>query len=144
MIVPEELRPPSPSLRHPPHAVKGFVPPPLYFFPLPTATVGPPTLSWQLQGHNLSIKLSAPLTPYQSRHGSYKPLSRVLRKLRYHLRLYHGDVLQQEVCGGAGGPGEGAQGCSEAHIPLCLGDSMRAWNWWYPQGCPTCGQEGRR
>ncbi|XP_072191935.1 uncharacterized protein [Excalfactoria chinensis] len=59
--------------------------------------VGPPTLSWQLQGHNLSINLSAPLTPYRSRHGSYKPLSRVLRKLRYHLRLYHGNVLQQEV-----------------------------------------------
>ncbi|XP_021261922.1 uncharacterized protein LOC110403227 isoform X2 [Numida meleagris] len=59
--------------------------------------VGPPTLSWQLQGHNLSINLSAPLTPYRSRHGSYKPLSRVLRKLRYHLRLYHRGVLQQEV-----------------------------------------------
>lgn len=59
--------------------------------------VGPPTLSWQLQGHNLSINLSAPLTPYQSRHGSYKPLSRVLRKLRYHLRLYRENVLQQEV-----------------------------------------------
>uniref|UniRef100_A0A8C3LUN7 Fibronectin type-III domain-containing protein n=1 Tax=Chrysolophus pictus TaxID=9089 RepID=A0A8C3LUN7_CHRPC len=59
--------------------------------------VGPPALSWQLQGHNLSINLSAPLTPYKSMHGSYKPLSKVLRKLRYHLRLYHGDVLQQEV-----------------------------------------------
>ncbi|POI26017.1 hypothetical protein CIB84_010234 [Bambusicola thoracicus] len=70
--------------------------------------VGPPTLSWQLQGHNLSINLSAPLTPYQSRNGSYKPLSRVLRKLRYHLRLYHGDVFQQEVRGGVGGIGTSA------------------------------------
>ncbi|OXB79620.1 UNVERIFIED_CONTAM: hypothetical protein H355_011006 [Colinus virginianus] len=65
--------------------------------PYRDTTVGPPTLSWQLQGHNLSVDLSAPLTPYRSRDGSYKPLSRVLRKLRYHLRLYHGDVLQQEV-----------------------------------------------
>uniref|UniRef100_A0A8C9L9Q5 Amidase domain-containing protein n=1 Tax=Pavo cristatus TaxID=9049 RepID=A0A8C9L9Q5_PAVCR len=84
--------------------------------------VGPPTLSWQLQGHNLSINLSAPLTPYQSRHGSYRPLSRVLRKLRYHLRLYHGDVLQQEVCDGAGGPGGGGgTGVLWSPYPVVLG-----------------------
>lgn len=123
MTTPGERRHPPGALRHPPHALKGLVLPSLYFFPLPPAIVGPPTLSWQLQGHNLSINLSAPLTPYQSRHGSYKPLSRVLRKLRYHLRLYRENVLQQEVRGGAGGLGGwgGGIGVLWSPYPIVLG-----------------------
>ncbi|XP_050758004.1 interleukin-20 receptor subunit alpha-like [Gymnogyps californianus] len=59
--------------------------------------VGPPKLSWLLQGHILSVNIIMPLTPYQSKNGSYKPVDQVLLKLWYRLNLYEGDVLVQQV-----------------------------------------------
>ncbi|XP_065499748.1 uncharacterized protein LOC135993668 [Caloenas nicobarica] len=59
--------------------------------------VGPPKLSWLLQGQNLSVNIIMPLTPYQSKTGSYKPVDQVLQKLWYRLSLYEGDVLIQQV-----------------------------------------------
>lgn len=59
--------------------------------------VGPPKLSWLLQGQNLSVNIIMPLTPYQSKTGSYKPVDQVLQKLWYQLSLYEGDVLIQQV-----------------------------------------------
>ncbi|XP_054696017.1 uncharacterized protein LOC129212029 isoform X2 [Grus americana] len=59
--------------------------------------VGPPKLSWVFQGHNLSVNIIMPLTPYQSKTGSYKPVDQVLLKLWYWLSLYEGDVLIQQV-----------------------------------------------
>ncbi|KAM6252461.1 uncharacterized protein M6G45_008727 isoform 3-T4 [Spheniscus humboldti] len=61
------------------------------------AIVGPPKLSWLLQGHILSINIIMPLTPYRSKTGSYKPVDQVLLKLWYWLSLYEGDVLVQQV-----------------------------------------------
>ncbi|XP_039940054.1 uncharacterized protein LOC120762085 isoform X2 [Hirundo rustica] len=61
------------------------------------ATVGPPRLSWLLQDQILSINIITPLTPYQRRTGSYKPVDRVLLKLWYWLQLYEGDLLVQQV-----------------------------------------------
>ncbi|KAI6078406.1 Interferon alpha/beta receptor 2-like protein [Aix galericulata] len=61
------------------------------------AIVGPPTLSWLFQGHSLSINVSAPLTPFRSKKGSYKPVNKVLLKLWYWLHLYDGEVLTQQV-----------------------------------------------
>ncbi|XP_074456887.1 uncharacterized protein LOC141748541 [Larus michahellis] len=66
--------------------------------------VGPPTLSWLLQGDVLSINITTPLTPYRSKNGSYKPVGHVLWKLWYWLSLYEGDVLIQQVpCKQSGG-----------------------------------------
>ncbi|XP_061862959.1 interferon lambda receptor 1-like [Colius striatus] len=59
--------------------------------------VGPPELSLQLQGHTLNVSIHTPPTPFRSRAGSYRPVERVLRKLRYWLNLYEGDVLVQRV-----------------------------------------------
>ncbi|XP_068812678.1 uncharacterized protein [Struthio camelus] len=59
--------------------------------------VGPPKLSWMLQGHNLSISLIMPLTPYRNENGSYKPVNEVLWTLQYQLNLYEEDVLVQQV-----------------------------------------------
>ncbi|KAM6381140.1 uncharacterized protein J5M81_009125 isoform 1-T2 [Pluvialis apricaria] len=59
--------------------------------------VGPPRLSWLLQGDVLSVNITTPLTPYQSKTGSYKPVEQVLRKLWYWLSLYEGDTLVQQV-----------------------------------------------
>nr|XP_009930569.1 PREDICTED: fatty-acid amide hydrolase 2 [Opisthocomus hoazin] len=59
--------------------------------------VGPPKLSWLLQGHTLSINVTMPLTPYRNKAGSYKPVDQVLLKLWYWLSLYEGDVLVQQV-----------------------------------------------
>lgn len=74
------------------------------FFPLPTAIVGPPKLSWLLQDQILSVNIVTPLTPYQRRTGSYKPVDRVLLKLWYWLHLYEGNLLVQQVCGSWAGP----------------------------------------
>ncbi|XP_071669470.1 uncharacterized protein [Patagioenas fasciata] len=66
--------------------------------------VGPPKLSWLLQGQNLSVNIIMPLTPYRSKTGSYKPVDQVLQKLWYQLSLYEGDVLIQQVpCKRSGG-----------------------------------------
>ncbi|XP_013813803.1 interleukin-20 receptor subunit alpha-like isoform X3 [Apteryx mantelli] len=65
--------------------------------PYRDTVVGPPELSWLLQGHILSIKIIMPLTPYQSKNGSYKPINKVLRKLWYRLNLYEKDVFIQQV-----------------------------------------------
>ncbi|KAM4886325.1 uncharacterized protein FYW23_011490 isoform 1-T1 [Sylvia borin] len=62
-----------------------------------TAIVGPPRLSWLLQDQILSINIITPLTPYQRRTGSYKPVDRVLLKLWYWLQLFEGDLLIQQV-----------------------------------------------
>ncbi|XP_066058509.1 uncharacterized protein [Chamaea fasciata] len=59
--------------------------------------VGPPRLSWLLQDQILSINIITPLTPYQRRTGSYKPVDQVLLKLWYWLQLYEGDLLIQQV-----------------------------------------------
>ncbi|KAM6061150.1 uncharacterized protein VSU04_008782 isoform 2-T2 [Chlamydotis macqueenii] len=59
--------------------------------------VGPPKLSWLLQGHNLSVSIIMPLTPYRRKNGSYKSVDQVLLKLWYWLSLYEGDVLIQQV-----------------------------------------------
>ncbi|KAJ7416973.1 interleukin-22 receptor subunit alpha-1-like isoform X2 [Pitangus sulphuratus] len=59
--------------------------------------VGPPKLSWLLQDQILSVNIVMPLTPYKRRTGSYKPVDRVLLKLRYWLHLYEGDLLVQQV-----------------------------------------------
>ncbi|XP_032928552.1 interferon gamma receptor 1-like isoform X3 [Catharus ustulatus] len=59
--------------------------------------VGPPKLSWLLQDQILSVNIITPLTPYQRRTGSYKPVHRVLRKLLYWLHLYEGELLVQQV-----------------------------------------------
>ncbi|KAM9600690.1 fatty-acid amide hydrolase 2 isoform 4-T4 [Morphnus guianensis] len=59
--------------------------------------VGPPKLSWLLQGHILNVNIIMPLTPYRSTNGSYKPVDQVLLKLWYWLNLYEGDVLVQQV-----------------------------------------------
>ncbi|XP_068812680.1 uncharacterized protein [Struthio camelus] len=59
--------------------------------------VGPPKLSWMLQGHNLSISLIMPLTPYRNENGSYKPVNEVLWTLQYQLNLYEEDVLVQQA-----------------------------------------------
>ncbi|XP_075369098.1 uncharacterized protein LOC142415039 isoform X1 [Mycteria americana] len=59
--------------------------------------VGPPKLSWLLQGHSLSVNVIVPLTPYQSQSGSYEPVDQVLLKLWYWLSLYEGDTLVQQV-----------------------------------------------
>ncbi|XP_075576885.1 uncharacterized protein LOC142594841 [Pelecanus crispus] len=59
--------------------------------------VGPPKLSWLLQGYNLSVNIIMPLTPYRSKTGSYEPVDQVLLKLWYWLNLYEGDVLVQQV-----------------------------------------------
>ncbi|XP_014811560.1 PREDICTED: interleukin-20 receptor subunit alpha-like isoform X1 [Calidris pugnax] len=59
--------------------------------------VGPPTLSWLLQGDTLSVNVTLPLTPYRSKAGSYEPVEEVLWKLWYWLSLYEGDVLIQKV-----------------------------------------------
>lgn len=77
-------------------------PPPFLFFNPPTAIVGPPKLSWVLQGHVLSVNIIMPLTPYRSKTGSYKPINQVLLKLWYRLSLYEGDALIQQVRGGVG------------------------------------------
>ncbi|KAM8987560.1 uncharacterized protein PRD47_017780 isoform 3-T4 [Ara ararauna] len=60
-------------------------------------TVGPPRLSWLLQGDILSVNIIMPLTPYRSKTGSHKPVDRVLLKLWYWLHLYEGDMLVQQV-----------------------------------------------
>ncbi|KAM4886326.1 uncharacterized protein FYW23_011490 isoform 2-T2 [Sylvia borin] len=59
--------------------------------------VGPPRLSWLLQDQILSINIITPLTPYQRRTGSYKPVDRVLLKLWYWLQLFEGDLLIQQA-----------------------------------------------
>ncbi|XP_064526431.1 uncharacterized protein LOC135421707 isoform X1 [Pseudopipra pipra] len=59
--------------------------------------VGPPKLSWLLQDQILHVNIAMPLTPYQRRTGSYKPVDRVLLKLWYWLHLYEGDLLVQQV-----------------------------------------------
>lgn len=82
----------------------------LIFFPLPTAIVGPPTLSWLFQGHSLSINVSVPLTPFRSKKGSYKPVNKVLLKLWYWLHLYDGEVLTQQVRGRGGKRAKRARG----------------------------------
>ncbi|XP_071613938.1 uncharacterized protein [Heliangelus exortis] len=69
--------------------------------------VGPPTLSWLLQGQILSVNIITPLTPYRSRAGTYRRVDRVLRKLWYRLHLHEGEVLVQEVS--CKWSGEGAQ-----------------------------------
>lgn len=74
----------------------------VHFCSLLTAIVGPPKLSWLFQGQNLSVNIIMPLTPYRSKTGSYKPVDQVLQKLWYQLSLYEGDVLIQQVRGGAG------------------------------------------
>ncbi|XP_062481827.1 uncharacterized protein LOC134167311 isoform X2 [Pezoporus occidentalis] len=61
------------------------------------AIVGPPRLSWLLQGDILSVNIIMPLTPYRRKAGSQKPVDRVLLKLWYWLRLYEGDMLVQQV-----------------------------------------------
>ncbi|XP_068871907.1 interferon lambda receptor 1-like isoform X2 [Aphelocoma coerulescens] len=61
------------------------------------AIVGPPKLSWLLQDQILSVNIITPLTPYQRRAGSYKPVDRVLLKLWYWLHLYEGNLLVQQV-----------------------------------------------
>ncbi|XP_017938708.1 uncharacterized protein LOC108641416 [Manacus vitellinus] len=67
--------------------------------------VGPPKLSWLLQDQILHVNIATPLTPYQRRTGSYKPVDRVLLKLWYWLHLYEGDLLVQQVCGSWAGLG---------------------------------------
>ncbi|XP_065546036.1 uncharacterized protein LOC136019607 isoform X1 [Lathamus discolor] len=59
--------------------------------------VGPPRLSWLLQGDILSVNIIMPLTPYRRKTGSQKPVDRVLLKLWYWLCLYEGDMLVQQV-----------------------------------------------
>ncbi|PKU39583.1 interleukin-20 receptor subunit alpha-like isoform x2 [Limosa lapponica baueri] len=59
--------------------------------------VGPPMLSWLLQGDTVSVNVTLPLTPYRSEAGFYKPVEEVLWKLWYWLSLYEGDVLIQKV-----------------------------------------------
>ncbi|XP_030354481.1 uncharacterized protein LOC115613306 isoform X5 [Strigops habroptila] len=59
--------------------------------------VGPPRLSWLLQGDILSVNIIMPLTPYRRKTGSHKPVDQVLLKLWYWLCLYEGDVLVQQV-----------------------------------------------
>ncbi|XP_062359042.1 interleukin-22 receptor subunit alpha-2-like isoform X2 [Cinclus cinclus] len=59
--------------------------------------VGPPKLSWLLRDQILSVNIITPLTPYQRRTGSYKPVHRVLLKLWYWLHLYEGELLVQQV-----------------------------------------------
>ncbi|KAM9538560.1 uncharacterized protein ACIB01_012503 isoform 2-T2 [Guaruba guarouba] len=59
--------------------------------------VGPPRLSWLLQGDILSVNIIMPLTPYRSKTGSHKPVDQVLLKLWYWLHLYEGDMLVQQV-----------------------------------------------
>ncbi|XP_057269835.1 interleukin-22 receptor subunit alpha-2-like isoform X1 [Pezoporus wallicus] len=59
--------------------------------------VGPPRLSWLLQGDILTVNIIMPLTPYRRKAGSQKPVDRVLLKLWYWLRLYEGDMLVQQV-----------------------------------------------
>ncbi|KAM6056956.1 uncharacterized protein LJ206_015203 isoform 2-T2 [Theristicus caerulescens] len=59
--------------------------------------VGPPKLSCLLQGHNLSVNIIMPLTPYRSKTGSFEPVDQVLLKLWYRLNLYEGDVLIQQM-----------------------------------------------
>ncbi|XP_032558312.1 uncharacterized protein LOC116794081 isoform X2 [Chiroxiphia lanceolata] len=59
--------------------------------------VGPPKLSWLLRDQILHVNIAMPLTPYQRRTGSYKPVDRVLLKLWYWLHLYEGDLLIQQV-----------------------------------------------
>ncbi|KAM6253712.1 uncharacterized protein LJ264_008571 isoform 2-T3 [Porphyrio hochstetteri] len=59
--------------------------------------VGPPKLSWVLQGQDLCVNITMPLTPYRGRTGSYQPVDRVLLKLWYWLRLFEGDTLIQQV-----------------------------------------------
>ncbi|XP_061301522.1 uncharacterized protein LOC133265237 isoform X2 [Pezoporus flaviventris] len=61
------------------------------------AIVGPPRLSWLLQGDILTVNIIMPLTPYRRKAGSQKPVDRVLLKLWYWLRLYEGDMLVQQV-----------------------------------------------
>lgn len=85
-----------------PSVLKGLIFLLFFFFPFPTAIVGPPKLSWVFQGHNLSVNIIMPLTPYQSKTGSYKPVDQVLLKLWYWLSLYEGDVLIQQVRGRVG------------------------------------------
>ena len=85
-----------------PSVLKGLIFLLHFFFSLPTAIVGPPKLSWLLQGHILSVNIIMPLTPYQSKNGSYKPVDQVLLKLWYRLNLYEGDVLVQQVRGRVG------------------------------------------
>ncbi|XP_064374094.1 uncharacterized protein LOC112987774 isoform X2 [Dromaius novaehollandiae] len=71
--------------------------------PYRDTVVGPPKLSWLLQGHILSINIIMPLTPYQNVNGSYEPIDEVLGKLWYWLNLYEEDVLVQQVaCGQRG------------------------------------------
>ena len=74
----------------------------LHFFSLPAAIVGPPKLSWLLQGHILSVNIIMPLTPYRNKTGSYQPVDEVLLKLWYWLNLYEGNTLVQQVCGRVG------------------------------------------
>ncbi|XP_064319610.1 interleukin-20 receptor subunit alpha-like isoform X1 [Phalacrocorax carbo] len=59
--------------------------------------VGPPKLSWLLQGHILSVNIIMPLTPYRNKTGSYQPVDEVLLKLWYWLNLYEGNTLVQQV-----------------------------------------------
>ncbi|XP_056215387.1 uncharacterized protein LOC130158629 isoform X3 [Falco biarmicus] len=59
--------------------------------------VGPPKLSWLLQGHILTVNITMPLTPYRIKTSSFKPVDQVLLKLWYWLSLYEGDVLIQQV-----------------------------------------------
>ncbi|XP_030305302.1 interleukin-20 receptor subunit alpha-like isoform X3 [Calypte anna] len=75
--------------------------------PYRDTVVGPPTLSWLLQGQILSVNIITPLTPYRSRAGTYRRVDRVLRKLWYRLHLHEGEVLVQEVS--CKWSGEGAQ-----------------------------------
>ncbi|XP_071613946.1 uncharacterized protein [Heliangelus exortis] len=65
--------------------------------PYRDTVVGPPTLSWLLQGQILSVNIITPLTPYRSRAGTYRRVDRVLRKLWYRLHLHEGEVLVQEA-----------------------------------------------
>lgn len=89
--------------------------------------MGPPTLSWLFQGHSLSINVNAPLTPFRSKKGSYKPVNKVLLKLWYWLHLYDGEVLTQQVRGRGGTQGGGtrakrARGMQK--LPWCNGDAL--------------------
>ncbi|XP_010014893.1 PREDICTED: interleukin-22 receptor subunit alpha-2-like, partial [Nestor notabilis] len=53
--------------------------------------VGPPRLSWLLQGDILSVNIIMPLTPYRRKTGSHKPVDQVLLKLWYWLHLWSGE-----------------------------------------------------
>ncbi|XP_054025445.1 interferon lambda receptor 1-like [Dryobates pubescens] len=59
--------------------------------------MGPPALSWLLQGDILSVNITPPLTPFRRKNGSYRPVDRVLWELWYQLSLHEGNVTLQQV-----------------------------------------------